>query len=126
MKHNVINSQYTVDHYTGSLSIIGVSTDCRSSIVFRLVGDYVSDLMIGTPDFCKNAIFAKDVESGLNMLIFEYNLRGELRNPRKLLKSVRNKLVQASFRNLREDYREFNEMYSMTDRQEHDMFSRVG
>jgi hypothetical protein len=122
MKTNVINSQFAIDCHNGSLEIIGVSTYRRSSVVFRLMGDSVSDLMRDQPPFCKNAIFTRDVESRENVLIFEYSLREELRNPRKLLKSVRNKLVQAGFRNQREEDKEYNEKYNMSDREEHRMF----
>lgn len=122
MKTNVINSQFAIECFNGSLSIIGVSTYRRSSVIFRLTGDSVNDLMRDQPPFCKNAIFTRDVESLENVLIFEYSLREVLRNPRKLLKSVRNKLVQAGFRNQREEDREYNEKYTMTDRQEHEMF----
>jgi len=74
------------------------------------------------PLFCKNAIFTRDVESYESVLIFEYSLREELRNPRKLLKSVRNKLAQAGFRNQREEDAEYHKMYTMPDREEHRMF----
>jgi hypothetical protein len=124
MKNNVINSQFAIEVMsTDSLEIIGKS---RSAVVFKLTGTTAGELLRSHPAFCKNTIFTHEIGDGVgyqrNVLIFEYNLREELRNPRKLLKSVRNKLVQAGFRNMREDDREFNEMYSMTDRQEHQMF----
>lgn len=124
MNTNVI-SQFTIDCFQGSLSIIGVSNYRRSSVVFRLTGDTVCELMRDQPPFCKNAIFTKTVDSREDVLIFEYSLREELRNPRKLLKSVRNKLVEASFRNRREDDKEFNEMYTMSDREEHRMWAEM-
>lgn len=126
MKTNVINSQFAIEYFNGHLSIIGASIYGRSSVVFRLVGDSVIDLMRDQPPFCKNVIFTRDIESCENVLIFEYSLREELRNPRKLLKSVRNKLVHAGFRNQRENDKEYEEKYTMTDRQEHEMFQWVG
>lgn len=122
MKNNVINGQFAIDCHNGSLSIIGIPTYNTSSVVFRLVGDFVGDLMRSQPSFCRNCIFTRDVGSFEEVLIFEYRLRDDLRNPRKLLKSVRNRLVQVGFRNQGEDERESHEMYTMTDRQEHEMF----
>ena len=124
MKTNVINSQYAIEVFnTDSLEIIGKS---KSSVVFRLTGTTAGELLRQHPPFCKNAIFTNEIGDWTgyrrNILIFEYRLNGELRNPLKLLKSVRNKLVQAGFRNRQEEEGEFNEMYSMTGRQEHAMF----
>ena len=54
------------------------------------------NMFYSPPDFCKKCITAWMPDgSGIAILIFEYSLRGELRNPQKLLKSVRNKLMQA-------------------------------
>ena len=123
MKTNVINSQFTIECFEGNLEIIGKN---NHNVVFILRGTAAGDLIRSCPDFCKNPISSHEIGEGngyqRNILIFEYRLQGELRNPRKLLKSVRNKLVQAGFRNSAEDEREFNEMYSMTDRQEHQMY----
>lgn len=95
-------------------------------MVFRLIGSAAGELLRSYPAFCKNAIFTHEIGDGVgyqrNVLIFEYDLKEELHNPRKLLKSVRNKLVQSGFRNMKEDEREFNEMYAMTNRQEHHLF----
>lgn len=46
--------------------------------------------------FAKNCIEGRCLESGKDLLFFEYNTRGELRNPMKLLKSLRSKLMRAS------------------------------
>ena len=96
-------------------------------MVFLLRGSAAGDLIRLAPSFCKNAISSHEaggdgVRYTRNIFIFEYSLREDLRNPRRLLKSVRNKLVQAGFRNQREDDKEYNEKYTMTDRQEHEMF----
>lgn len=124
MKTNVINSQFAIECFDGSLEIIGRS---NHNVVFILRGSAAGDLIRSAPSFCKNAISSHEaggdgIRYTKNIFIFEYSLQGELRNPRKLLKSLRNKLVQAGFRNQQEDDKEFNEMYSMTDRQEHEMF----
>ena len=119
MKTNVINSQFVIACFNGSLEIIGTS---RGAVVFYLCGQAVSNLMRDQPSFCKNAIFTRDATSREDVLIFEYNFWGELRNPRKLLKSLRNKLVQAGFRNQTEENKKFNEMYTVPDREEHRMF----
>lgn len=121
MKTNVINNNpFVIDCFDGNLEIIGKS---QTSVVFRLSGSSVSDLMRDHPAFCKNCIFAEELcPREKRILFFEYSLKQELRNPRKLLKSVRNKLVQAGFRNQQKDDKEFNEMYSMTGRQEHQMY----
>lgn len=119
MKNNVIASQFAIDYHNDVLEIIGTS---QGAVVFRLCGHSVSELIRDYPSFCKNAIFTNDVESRKSVLIFEYSLREELRNPRKLLKSVRNKLIQAGFRNQSEEDKEYNERYNVPDREEHRMF----
>jgi len=124
MKNNVINSQFVIECFEGSLEIIGES--CHN-VVFILRGSAACDLIRSAPSFCKNQISSNEAGGDKllpirKIFIFEYSLKGGLRNPRKLLKSVRNKLVQACFRNQKEDDKEFDEMYSMTDRQEHEMF----
>ncbi len=120
MKTNVIDSQFAIEVMsTDTLEIIGKN---RSGVVFKLTGTTAGELLRSHPEFCRNVIHTEDIISGHNVLIFEYNLREELRNPRRLLKSVRNKLVQAGFRNRQEDDTEYDEMYSMTDHQEHQMF----
>jgi hypothetical protein len=121
MKTNVINSQFAIEYHNGILEIIGVVD--REAVVFRLSGHSVSDLLRDQPSFCKNSIFTNDVHSRENIFIFEYSLREELRNPKKLLRSVRNKLIQAGFRNRNEEDKEYNEMYSVPDREEHRMFN---
>jgi len=123
MKNNVINNRFVVECFNGSLEIIGSSIYRRGSVVFRLRGSAVEGLMGSQPAFCRNTIFTRDIESFENVLIFEYNLRKELNNPRKLLKSVRNKLVQAGFRNQREDDKKYHKMYTVPDREEHRMFA---
>lgn len=119
MKTNVINSQFVIDYHNDTLEIIGTS---QGAVVFRLSGHSADELLRDYPPFCKNAIFTNDVTSRKSMLIFEYGLKEELHNPRKLLKSVRNKLVQASFRNQNEEDKEYNEKYTVPDREEHRMF----
>jgi hypothetical protein len=123
MKTNVISNPFTIECLTGSLEILGVG---KGKVAFRLRGDIVRNLLRSQPDFCKNCTFLNDLNECSphmkNMLIFEYSLREELRNPRKLLKSVRNKLVQTGFRNHREVMEELDREYSMTDREEHYMF----
>ncbi len=120
MKTNVIDSQFTIEYHNDILEIIGI-VDCRA-VVFRLSGHSVSDLLRDQPSFCKNCIFTNDVHSRKSIFIFEYSLREELRNPKKLLRSVRNKLIQAGFRNRNNEDKEYNEMYSVPDREEHRMF----
>jgi hypothetical protein len=43
--------------------------------------------------------------------------------PAVMVRSVRNKLIQAGFRNRNEEDKEYNEMYSVPDREEHRMFN---
>ncbi len=123
MKTNVINSQFAIECFEGSLEIFGKN---NHNVVFILRGTSAGDLIRSCPNFCKNLITTNEIGDGIghqrNVLIFEYRLQGELRNPRKLLKSVRNKLVQAGFRNQREEDKEYNEKYTMPDREEHRMF----
>jgi len=122
MKTNVIDSRLVIECFEGNLEIIGKN---NHNVVFILRGTAAGDLLRSRPDFCKNPISCHEIDKGnsygRNILIFEYRLQRELRNPRKLLKSIRNKLVQAGFRNSAEEKREFDEMYSMSDRQEHEM-----
>ncbi len=118
MKTNVINNGFSVQCFEGSLTIIGQRP---GALVFLLDGHSVGDLVWHQPPFCKNAIVTFAVGSQRRMLFFEYSLKEELRNPQKLLKSVRNKLVQAGFHNRRENERQ-SRVYEMTDRQEHEMY----
>ncbi|MBU6232479.1 hypothetical protein KGP36_07640 [Patescibacteria group bacterium] len=68
----------------------------QSSVVFLAKGDMARWLYNWQPDFCKKAITTwMPDHSAVSMLIFEYTIGSALRNPRKLLKSVRNKLMQA-------------------------------
>lgn len=120
MKNNVIANQFAISCLSdGCLEIIGNS---RDGVVFCLSGNVVWDLRRDLPEFCENAIFTNDIHSKESILIFKKSLGEELRNPRKLLKSIRNKLVQTSFRNSADGLAEMRAM-EPTDREEHRMFS---
>jgi len=99
MKNNVITHSRMVQFGSnGSLEIIGKTKEFHDSgsVVFMAKGDMAQNMFYSPPDFCKKCITAWMPDgSGIAILIFEYSLRGELRNPQKLLKSVRNKLMQA-------------------------------
>ncbi len=92
MKNDVINPQHQIQiQGSGTLAIIGRRSNC---VVFMASGIDT----FGTEDldnFAENCIRTGDIEGHGDILIFEYRLRSELRNPQKLLKSVRNKLVRA-------------------------------
>lgn len=124
MKTNVINtkSSHSIDCHDGSLEIIGSH---RDGVVFLLRGSAAEALRQSEPPFCLNPINTYEIGSRLHMLIFKYKIKSELRNPRKLLKSVRNKLVQAGIRNQMEEDEAFNKMYSIPDREEHRMFQKT-
>ena len=99
MKDNVITHALMAPFGPdGSLEIIGTKEEGgpQDSVVFLAKGDMARWLYHSQPEFCKKCIttWAPD-HSATTMLIFEYRLRSELRNPQKLLKSVRNKLMQA-------------------------------
>ncbi len=99
MKNNVITHALMLPLGTdGSLEIIGTKEGRfnESSAVFLAKGDMARWLCHSQPDLFKKVImtWAPD-HSATAMLIFEYTIGSPLRNPRKLLKSVRNKLMQA-------------------------------
>jgi len=99
MKNNVITHSRMVQFGSnGSLEIIGKTKEFQNScsVVFMAKGDMAQNMFYSPPDFCKKCITSWMPDgSGIAILIFEYSLRSELRNPQKLLKSVRNKLMQA-------------------------------
>lgn len=100
MKTNVISNSFTVPFDTnGSLEIIGKKGGLGSGkVVFLVKGQKVHWFHHELPDFCKNAIttWSPD-DSGTPTLIFEYMLREGLKNPQKLLKSIRNKLMRSAY-----------------------------
>lgn len=73
----------TWNGYTGTVTIqvTGFDTDRIAHLINK---------------FAKNCIETGCAETGKDLIIFEYNLRGDLRNPQKLLKSLRSKLIRAS------------------------------
>ncbi len=98
MKTNVISALAVQFGSDGTLEILGTKKEgySRGSVLFKVTGDKAQWLYHVQPDFCKKSITSWLPDgSGKAVLIFEYNLRSELNNPRKLLKSVRNKLMQA-------------------------------
>ena len=91
MENNAIGKSYQIKIQSrGTLSVIGKT---RYRIVLMASG---LNLFGGEniEKFAKNPIFHHVAGFG-TIIIFEYNLDGELRNPQKLLKSVRNKLMRA-------------------------------
>ena len=99
MKNNVITHSRMVQFGSnGTLEIIGKTKEFHNSgsVVFMAKGDMAQNMFYSPPDFCKKCITSWMPDgSGIAILIFEYSLRSELRNPQKLLKSVRNKLINA-------------------------------
>ena len=92
MKNNVIAPSHQVPiQNTGTLAIIGMR---GSRVVFMASGinTYGAEDL---DNFAENSICTGDIEGRGDILIFEHRLRSKLRNPQKLLKSVRNKLVRA-------------------------------
>jgi hypothetical protein len=82
-----------IDIQNGVLAIIG-KTNTR--IVCQVTGVNTYDSITrSVNNFGKNCILTRSIETGCHIIIFEYNLRGELRNSTKLLKSLRNKLVKS-------------------------------
>jgi hypothetical protein len=94
MKTNVITNALTVQLDTdGSLEIIGVFP---GKVVLKAQADCLRAVPLSRIKFAKNMIVANSpTVEDRPVLIFEYSLWSELRNPRKLLKSVRNKLMGA-------------------------------
>lgn len=92
MKLNFIKSELTVPLMEdGTLEIVGKT---QHQVLFRATGTmflYDADLSRLT----KESIQSDCVETGKTVVYFQYNLQGELRNPRKLLKSVRSRLMHA-------------------------------
>lgn len=91
MKNNVINPSYQIEMQAGGILAIIGKTNHR--VVFLASGLFLygGENLEG---FAKNPIFTRLLSDTGSAIIFEYNLQGELRNPRKLLKSVRNKLMR--------------------------------
>jgi len=87
MNTNVINP--SVEIYGGKLSIIGQNqfTVVIMATGLRMVGDVRLDKLAET--WIKTRLLGDQSDT----VIFEYNLRSELRNPHKLLKSIRSKLM---------------------------------
>lgn len=82
-----------LDIYSGVIAIIGKT---QNGITVKVTGfDTCGSIAHLVNSFGKNCIETCCVESGKDLIFFEYNLRGELRNPQKLLKSLRSKLVRA-------------------------------
>ncbi|MEK7586419.1 MAG: hypothetical protein AAB453_00945 [Patescibacteria group bacterium] len=101
MENNAIGKSYRIEiQDRGTLAIIGNSYYGRQ-VVFMASGLslYGSRLSLASNDgfgkFAKNPIFTHSVDGSDDIIIFEHNLGGELRNPQKLLRSVRNKLIRA-------------------------------
>ena len=84
----------------GSLEIIGSKNSNdgfdRGTVVFVAKAEELDYLRHSTPDFCKTPIVSWALDgSDKVVFVFEMNIRGQLRNPQKLLKSVRSKLMGA-------------------------------
>ncbi len=93
MKSNVINPSHPHQipiEGSGTLAIIGENNQ-RVVIMASGLSLWGGE---GIKEFAKNSIFTYSVD-GSGVIIFEYNLRGRLRNPQRLLKSLRNKLMGA-------------------------------
>ena len=82
-----------IDILNGVLAIIG-KTNSRVTCQVTGVNTY-DGITAAVNDFAKSCILTTSIETGYHVIIFEYNLRGELRNPARLLKSLRSKLVKA-------------------------------
>ncbi len=94
MKNNVINSQYSIPFgQNGEITVLGKFP----GHVLIMVKDDPSSRLGNLPrqDFMRNQAFAYSMDKGEPTFVFEYKLESELRNPRKLLRSVRNKIMGA-------------------------------
>ncbi len=95
MKSNVIvsASRQVQIQSEGTLAIIGQSC---SRVVFMVYGITTIGLTVEDLEcFASNCVIVQHRLGGMGeIILFEYSLRGELRNPQKLLKSVRNKLMR--------------------------------
>ena len=101
MKNNVITHSHMVPFgRTGSLEIIGYQNSNdgfnKGTVAFIAKSDELDYLRPSQPDFCKTTIITWALDgSDTVVFVFTINIRGQLRNPQKLLKSVRNKLMGA-------------------------------
>ncbi len=73
----------TFNGYTGTLTIqvTGFENDCTQHSILK---------------FAKSCIRTYCIETKKDLIFFEYSLNRALKNPQKLLKSLRSKLIQAS------------------------------
>ena len=94
MKNNVIISAHQIEF--GNVGILAIMGTFPGRVLFMVRDGRSSHLdKIETQKYMLNPIFAYTVDTNEPMYFFEYKLNGELRNPQKLLKSVRNKLMGA-------------------------------
>lgn len=93
MKNNVINTKYSIQFgQTGKIEILGKNH--RNCLVVLVQGDRRSVLNnLYKQDYMLNEVFAYSLDEEKPTLVFEYQLNSELRNPRSLLKSIRNRIM---------------------------------
>jgi hypothetical protein len=101
MKNNVINSQFSSIQFgdVGSIEIIGIEPESRyekGSVLVLVKSVELDWLRLSTPDFCKNCIKSSAPDDSTTVImVFQFSIEGVLRNPKQLLKSIRNRLMGA-------------------------------
>ncbi len=101
MKINVIKSQFGSIQFgkDGSIEIIGITNerqDEKGSVLILAKSSELDWLQNWTPSFCKNCIMTWATDgSNTVIMVFQFSIEGELRNPSRLLKSIRNRLMGA-------------------------------
>jgi hypothetical protein len=101
MKNNVINPQFSSIQFgkDGSIEIIGITgerQDEKGSVLIIAKSAELDWLQNWTPSFCKNCIMSWATDgSNTVIMVFQFSIEGGLRNPKHLLKSVRNRLMGA-------------------------------
>ena len=120
--NNVINipdSHQIEIQGNGTLAIIGKTQWAVTLMAsnMMLIGDVDVNLVVGT-----NCIVTRLTGQTGDTIIFDCDLSGEIRNPQKFLKSIRNRLMREIHRAESEWHKDYNETYTMPDREEHFMF----
>ncbi len=81
----------------GSNGVIAIIGKTQNTITVQVIGlETYGSIAHLINRFGKNCIETRCVISGKDIIFFEYNLRGPLQNPQKLLKALRSKLMRAS------------------------------
>ena len=103
MKNNVIISAHQIEF--GNIGILAIVGTFPGRVLF-MVRDGRSSYLdkIEPQKYMQNPVFAYTVDTNEPMYFFEYKLNGGLRNPQKLLKSVRNKIMGAIQRVITEEH----------------------